>query len=114
MSQRYRRIGESDDREHGQMVLGEIRTSMSWPVRNRGARNTNCALHLSRGLTSTPESNWLRQLQLNRVPFQLIIESWSLNPQQFGCFFLVPAAFSERMQNCVPLQVIKSLNALSR
>src|SRR5205823_6732247 len=52
-------------------------------------------------------------LQINRVAFQLVVKSGSLNPEQFGCFFLVPAAFGERLENCVPLQVVESLHALA-
>src|SRR4030095_1120075 len=33
------------------MVLGEIRTPMSRPLPDRGARNSHCALHLSRRVT---------------------------------------------------------------
>ena len=36
----------------GRMVLEEVRPSMSRPLRDRGARNTHCALHLSRPIRS--------------------------------------------------------------
>src|SRR5262245_31511143 len=95
------------------MVLEKIGASLSWPLRDRGARNTHCALHLSRSV-NTNRSNAVasRKLQLNRVAFQFVVEGWSLNPEQFGCFFLVPATFGQSLQNCVPLQVIESLHAL--
>src|SRR5438067_13719078 len=48
VSQRDRRIGESDDRKHGRMVLEEIRIAMSRPLRDCRARDTYRALHLSR------------------------------------------------------------------
>src|SRR5262249_55195147 len=97
------------------MVLEETGTSMSRPLRDRGARNTNRALHLSR---SIKEQHWnavalRRNLQVNRVALELVVQSGSLNPEEFGCFFLVPAAFGERLKNCVPLQVVESLHPLA-
>src|SRR5262249_49493618 len=56
LCQRHRRIGKSDHRKHGRMVLEKIRASLSWPLRDRGARNTHCALHLSRSV-NTNRSN---------------------------------------------------------
>ena len=112
--QRHRRIGESDDRKHGRMVLDKIRTSMSRPLRNRRARNTDCALHLPRSIKQQlVYRGCSANLQVNRVAFQFIVEGWSLNAEQFGCFFLIPAAFGQSLENCVPLQVIKSLHALA-
>ena len=64
-------------------------------------------------------NGWTRRrllvnLQLNRVALHLVVKGGSLDPEQFGCFFLVPAAFGERLENCVPLQVIERLHAFAR
>src|ERR1044072_1106059 len=48
VSERDSRPGESDDREHGGVVLGKAGAALSRSLRNRRSRNADRALRLSR------------------------------------------------------------------
>src|SRR5262249_9570810 len=109
------------------MVLEEITTSMSGPLRDRGARDANRALRLprriarsdslgSRSLTPSRlrRCHSLGNSQLNRVALNLIVKRGTLDAEEFGRSFLVPAAFRQCLENGGPLQVVESLYALAR
>src|SRR4029453_9172475 len=54
--QRYRRVGESNDRKNGGVVLEETGVSMPRALRDRGARNTDRAVRLSRRIRNRNET----------------------------------------------------------
>src|SRR5205085_4198209 len=51
LSQRNRRLGKSDHREYGGVVLEKARAALSRSLRNRGARDADGALRVSRRIT---------------------------------------------------------------
>src|SRR5439155_12283435 len=61
------------DRKNGGMGLEEIRTTMSRSVRDRGPRNTYCALHLS------------RQIRSNRCTPRLLLQATTQSRSVLAC-----------------------------
>ena len=54
------------------------------------------------------------RLQLNRVPFELIIKSGALDPKKLCRFLLIPMTLGQRLENGAAFHFIQALNALSR
>src|SRR6476660_6318187 len=127
--QRHRRLGKSNHRKNGRMVLEKLGTSMSWPLRDRGSRNCNCALRVSRRITAKDGLGSVRSkhdgreavtpvprvlLQLDRVALHLVIEGGALDAEKFGCLFLVAAALCKCLEDGSTLDVVESLYAAAR
>ena len=107
------------------MVLEEVGISVSRPLRDRRARNTDSALRLSRrivrkglsrthlGLSTASVAQLCpgARLQLDGVALQFVVERGTLDAEKFGGLFLVAAAFCQRLENGGPLEVVESLHA---
>src|SRR5215472_10640741 len=50
-------------------------------------------------------------LQLDSIALHLVVEGWTLNAEEFGCFFLVTAGLCERLENGGSFEVVESLHA---
>src|SRR6266478_2534471 len=111
------------------MVLEKVGVTMSWPLRDRGARNADRAVHLSRRIVwygHTPKQlgfpvsgcriEFPRRalLQLDGVALHLIVKGGPLDAEECRCFFLVAATLRERLENGVALDVVESLYAAAR
>ena len=110
------------------MVLEEVGISVSRPLRDRRARNTDSALRLSRRIIYQRPLSQLKLelqfslfavfrdafLQLDGIALHLVIERGTLDAEKFGRLFLVAAAFCECLKNGGSLQVVESLYAAAR